>query len=121
MRRRITVWYVILGLAIAVGTYAQGNKEDGLLGYWKFDEGKGDLAKDSSGQGNDGELYNAEWVKGKFGVALRFAGEDSYVSMPEIRDLDGSDELTVQAWVSGKAQDATRTSSPAASGTPGGS
>ncbi|MDP6703958.1 MAG: LamG domain-containing protein, partial [archaeon] len=32
-----------------------------LVGYWKFDEGSGNSASDSSGQGNDGTLSN-EWM-----------------------------------------------------------
>jgi len=69
------------------------------LGHWKFDEGQGDLAVDSSGNENDGDIWNAEWVKGKFGTALAFDGKGAYVSIPEIAGLDGSDEMTVEAWV----------------------
>jgi hypothetical protein len=29
---------------------------DGLVGWWKFDEGSGTVAYDSSGNGNDGNL-----------------------------------------------------------------
>lgn len=31
---------------------------NGLKGYWDFSEGTGDIAKDKSGNGNDGTLYN---------------------------------------------------------------
>ncbi|MBM4050802.1 MAG: LamG domain-containing protein, partial [Planctomycetes bacterium] len=73
--------------------------QKGLLAHWKFDEGQGDMAADSSGNGFDGDLYAAEWVRGPFGTALRFNGEDAYVQVPEIAALNGSDELTVEAWV----------------------
>jgi hypothetical protein len=37
--------------------------EPGLIGYWKFDEGSGDTAYDSSPNNNDGMLYGgATWV-----------------------------------------------------------
>jgi hypothetical protein len=71
----------------------------GLLGHWKFDEGQGDVAVDACGQENDGEIWGAEWVRGKFGTALWFDGSGAYVSIPEIDGLDGSDEMTVEAWV----------------------
>jgi len=81
----------------------EGSKSEvstkGLLGYWKFDEGRGDIAGDGSGNGNDADIWDAEWVKGKFGTALYFNGQDSYVWVPGIEGLDGSDELTVEAWV----------------------
>ena len=39
------------------------DKED-VIGAWLFDDGKGEVAKDSSGNGNDGKLIaKPEWVK----------------------------------------------------------
>src|SRR3989344_5236105 len=47
----------------------------GLVGYWKFDEGTGTSAGDSSGNGNTGTLVNSpSWVTGKVGGALSFDG-----------------------------------------------
>lgn len=37
--------------------------ELGLVAYWDFDEGEGEIAGDSSGNGNDGTLVGAEWVQ----------------------------------------------------------
>jgi hypothetical protein len=42
------------------------------VGTWLFDEGNGDIAKDSSGNGNDGKINGATWVNGKFSKALSF-------------------------------------------------
>jgi hypothetical protein len=53
----------------------QAQNETGLVGEWHFD---GD-AKDSSGNGNDGTIYGATFVEGKFGKALSFDGVDDYV------------------------------------------
>ncbi len=75
------------------------NADKALLGDWRFDDGGGDVASDSSGHGNDGEIHGADWVKGKFGTALHFAGHDAYVSIPAVASLDGSNELTAEAWV----------------------
>ncbi|HHW09309.1 MAG TPA: LamG domain-containing protein [Firmicutes bacterium] len=38
-------------------------KEEGLIGYWDFSEGSGPFLHDKSGNGNDGIISNAEWVK----------------------------------------------------------
>ena len=36
----------------------------GLVGHWHLDEGSGKIAKDSSDEKNDGEIWeNAKWVK----------------------------------------------------------
>jgi hypothetical protein len=53
---------------------------EGLVGWWKFDEGKGTSAADSSGTGNDGALENAAWVAGRKGAALKFNGSTSHVT-----------------------------------------
>ena len=45
----------------------------GLVGYWKFDEGLGGTASDSSGNGNAGALTNGPaWTSGKVGQGLSF-------------------------------------------------
>jgi hypothetical protein len=51
----------------------------GLVAYWSFDEGSGNIAYDSSGNGNHGTIYGAKWTSGKFGQALSFDGVDDYV------------------------------------------
>ncbi|MBM4086851.1 MAG: LamG domain-containing protein [Planctomycetes bacterium] len=81
------------------GLDALGADEKGLLGHWRLDEGKGDVATDSSGHGHHGKISSGRWVRGPFGVALQFNGESAHVVIPEIRALNGSDQLTVEAWV----------------------
>lgn len=68
---------------------------------WLFNEGKGSIAKDSSGKGNDGTLKNGPvWVDGKFSKALQFDGVDDYVDIADTDKLSGGDgkKLTVVAW-----------------------
>jgi len=64
-----------------------------LVGHWSFDEGSGDTAFDSSGQGNNGTRYGATWVDGKLGKALSFDGTDDYVEIADAdtKNLSGND------------------------------
>jgi hypothetical protein len=39
-----------------------------------FDDGGGDIARDSSGHGRNGDITGTQWVDGKFGRALEFGG-----------------------------------------------
>ena len=94
---RSAAWFFCVG-SLFFHCQAMGG-EEGLLGHWGFDQRQGDVAVDSSGEGNDGEIWDAEWVEGEFGTALWFGGQGAYVSMPEIAGLDGSEEMTVEAWV----------------------
>jgi len=41
--------------------YADLTGEEGLVGYWKFNEGSGSIAYDSSEEGNNGVIYGATW------------------------------------------------------------
>ncbi|MHA2022682.1 MAG: DUF2341 domain-containing protein, partial [Candidatus Thorarchaeota archaeon] len=72
---------------------------DGVVGAWYFDEGSGNTACDSSGNGNDGTIYGASWVDGKFGKALRFDGVDDYVKVPNSENLTLTKQVTVTAWI----------------------
>ena len=47
------VWSLVSVVVFVLGMAAFCNAEEGLVGLWKFDEGKGDIARDSSGKGID--------------------------------------------------------------------
>ena len=66
---------------------------------YSFDAETGSTAHDSSEYGNDGTVYGASWVDGKFGKALSFDGVDDYVKVPDSESLDITDEITVLMWV----------------------
>jgi len=69
-----------------------------LAAYWKFDEGSGTTAYDSSGNGNDGVFVgDPQWVAGKFGGALEFNGDD-YVNCGNGDSLQIRDEITIAFW-----------------------
>lgn len=58
-----------------------------IVGIWLLDEGQGNKAKDSSGNGNDGKVVGAKWTDGKFGKALEFDGS-SHVEIPASKTTD---------------------------------
>ena len=68
------------------------------VGQWLFDEDGGDVAGDSSGNGNDGMINDAQWVEGKFGSALEFAGGASNVEIQHNPVLS-VEEFSVMAWI----------------------
>ena len=74
--------------------------EEGLVGYWPFDEGSGEAVADLSGQGHNGMFAygQPEWVDGKSGSALYFDGE-SGVEIPDFYGISGSTPRTVAFWV----------------------
>ena len=76
-------WYV----NVTDGTYWTRKKyvffsgDIGLIGYWSFDEGSGDIAHDYSDNGNDGVIYGANWTIGVSNHALSLNGVNSYVDI----------------------------------------
>ena len=90
---------VVINLFFTYSSYAE--IDWGVaVGIWLLDEGKGDVAKDTSGTGNDGEIQGAQWVDGQFGKALKFDGVSNRVKVPNNNSLELSDAFTVVAWVS---------------------
>lgn len=70
-----------------------------VVGMWLFDEGQGEIAKDSSGNGNHVRLMNGTaWVEGKFGTALSFDGVDDFASATVPGAPQGADLRTVVGW-----------------------
>ncbi|MGD0644446.1 MAG: LamG domain-containing protein [Candidatus Bathyarchaeia archaeon] len=77
----------------------------GLVGWWRFDEGSGTIAGDSSGNGNNGTLNGSplpSWVAGKFGDALSFGGsaDSDSVTVPDTPSLRMvSTDFSVSFWI----------------------
>jgi hypothetical protein len=85
-----------MGMFSILSSYAEIDQGT-IVGAWLFDEGQGNAAKDSSGNGRDGEIQGAaKWVNGQFGKALEFNGQDAWVEVPEIGTFD---EVTITVWV----------------------
>jgi hypothetical protein len=75
----------------------------GLVGYWRFNEGTGDIAYDVSGYENHGTLmFEPTWVDGLplLGNALEFDGIDDYVEVIDAPSLDVNGQgITYMAWI----------------------
>lgn len=72
----------------------------GLAGWWRFDEGSGTIAGDSSGNGNNGTIFGTpSWVPGMYGEALSFDGSSNYVAVPNSASLQTTGTITLEAWI----------------------
>jgi hypothetical protein len=72
-----------------------------LLCWWKFDDGAGTTAVDSSGHDHYGTVNGATWVAdGRIGGALEFGGDGDHVLDADGGDyLNGLDAITVCVWI----------------------
>lgn len=74
--------------------------DDGLLLHWKFDEGRGALAQDASGQGLSGQV-TANWGASPSGNAVLLEGTAATIvkaDLPPAKRL-GKNSWTVMGWV----------------------
>jgi len=71
------------------------------IAHYKFDEGAGATAFDSQGS-NDGTLTNmatsTAWVKGKYGTALEFDGDNDYVDLNTNFGFGKTTDFSMTAW-----------------------
>ena len=58
MLKMLLMIILLLGLSDVSGSSARADINDGLVGYWKFDEGAGTTVADASGNGNTGLLLD---------------------------------------------------------------
>jgi hypothetical protein len=72
----------------------------GLVGHWRFDEGRGDIAADSSGYGSHGMIEGATWTAGRLGASLGFDGGSSQVLIARSEEVNlGTADFTIAAWI----------------------
>ncbi|RKN78997.1 sialidase family protein [Paenibacillus ginsengarvi] len=69
-------------------------------GYWKFDDGTGTTAADSSTHGADGTIQGAAWTTGYRSGGLEFDGADDLVLLPDAlaTNLRGAPAVTIAGW-----------------------
>ena len=72
--------------------------DSSLVGYWNMNEGSGNVARDSSGNNNNGSISGATWVDGVVGKALRFDGTDDFVDVNSSLLENITDDITIAAF-----------------------
>lgn len=104
---RAMVWGVLTStffVANCGGAFATP-LHNGLISYWRLNEGTGTVANDTAPAGNvvdNGTLRNAPtWISGKFNSGLQFDGVSKQdVLIPASSDMDiNTNAVTLSAWV----------------------
>jgi len=85
-------FWTVLSISLASGA-------DGLLAEWKFDEGTGTIARDTSGGGHDAVLHGASWVKQGAGYCVSLDGTDDYINCAETKQLDMAGPFSIEFWI----------------------
>ncbi len=81
-----------VGTNLGLVATAQGGtpSTNGLVAYWKFDDGEGHHPVDDSGEGNDGSTDASDhWVNGQVGFGYDFSNDRMTVPDDDSMDLTG--------------------------------
>ena len=107
-RHRVTLLCsaAILAALLVPGSASAASYDFPLSGYWPLNEGKGQVVRDWSGNGNHGQLGSTpgvdandpSWIKGAFfwSYGLHFDGGE-FVTIPDSNDLEPQ-QMTVSTW-----------------------
>lgn len=101
MAKLSLIFVCLLGITLILPGVSTGAIDPGTaVGVWLFDDGSGEIAVDSSGNGHDGSFTGEpSWVPGKFGMALDFNGFGHIVEIPGFGEALPSEEVTIMAWI----------------------
>jgi len=87
----------LVSFVLVLSMALTGTARAELVGWWRFDDGSGTVATDSSASGNDGTFVESpQWVGGRLGLALEFDGDD-WVDCGDILDIAGP--ISIACWV----------------------
>jgi Concanavalin A-like lectin/glucanases superfamily len=80
--------------------------QSSLVAMWRFDEGRGNVVGDASGNGNVATIRGGGWGEGHSGEALQMdGGNTGIVTVPLSDSLRSTaDAITITAWTYRKAQ-----------------
>jgi hypothetical protein len=87
-------------LAVCFVTLAMADITTDLVGWYKFDDGSGSTAADSSGNSYNGTIAGtATWVTGAVNGALQFDGSTNQVALPSDANILGYTYWTIGFWI----------------------
>src|SRR5690606_22090284 len=76
--------------------------QEGLVGYWAMDEGKGSIAGDSSSTTANGTLIESAWGSGYYRHAVSFTtSTNGYIDLGKklYEKLNGASQITLSCWI----------------------
>ncbi len=90
------IYLICFALVLSMAGQARAD----LILHWRFDEGSGDVANDSSGNGHAGTIEGATWTVSDKGPCLEFGGDGDRVVDENGPDyLNGLDAVTLAVWI----------------------
>lgn len=86
-------------LICSVNARVEDEDRQGLIAWYRLDEGRGSVCHDFSGNRYDGKIKGGVWVKGQKGGALDFDGMNDYIDGGDSEKLHVDGALTLSVWL----------------------
>ncbi|MEO2014338.1 MAG: M60 family metallopeptidase, partial [Fuerstiella sp.] len=94
-----TFTYVVSNVSGQTNSQTVTIAEPQPFAWWKFDDGAGSIAIDSSGNNSDGTVDGAAWAGGVMAGGLQFDGVDDRITFGTGPSLSGKTDFTLSARV----------------------
>ena len=91
---------VLVGDVVGSSANAAVDINAGMAAEWLFEEGQGDVVRDTSDNNNNAVLNGGPaWVADGIGTAMRFDGKDDYLDAGAGAKLDITEKVSLEAWL----------------------
>ena len=98
--KRTLIFCLLSFMALLSAAAPAVDLAEGLVAEWTFEEGEGEVVRDTSDNNHNGTLHSGpQWVKEGIGTALKFDGVDDYVDCGAGAGLDITEQISLEAWV----------------------
>lgn len=91
--------FFLLAAATILTISAFSQSSDGVVAWWKFDEGSGNIATDSVTGRNDNILNHHAWSKGVSGTGLKFDGFTTLIDLAPGDVPEIGPGFSIEAWI----------------------
>ena len=91
-------WLVVFTFAVVRVSWAAPLDPQTVVFAYLFDEGRGNVATDISGNGRDGDISGAKYVEGVFGTCLDYDGKDDNLVVTGYTGISGTEPRTTVFW-----------------------
>ncbi len=100
MRNLIILLLSIICLTVSYQIDYVAAEVEGLVVYFGFEDGQGEIVTDLSGNGQEGKLEgDTSWTDGKYGKGLNFGGKNGIVRVFHSHQFLFTEGITVCAWI----------------------
>lgn len=99
MRMNLVQTIILTLVAVPLQSTIAATQNDGVVAWWKFNEGTGNVAEDSASGRRDNILNHHQWAKGVSEAGLKFDGFTTVIERAAEDVPQFDPQFSIEAWV----------------------